>query len=58
MLPFKKKSSSSCGTLSSACSILIVILNENNNLCFSNKPTLKREYFQKYGAKTWNGSNL
>lgn len=36
--PFRKNSSSSCGALSSACSILMVMLKERSNLCLSNRP--------------------
>lgn len=37
-LPFRKKSSSSWGTLPSACSILMVMLKEKRSLCRSNSP--------------------
>ena len=38
LLPFRKKSSSSWGTLPSACSILMVMLKEKRSLCLSNSP--------------------
>lgn len=38
LLPFRKKSSSSWGTLPSVCSILMVMLKEKRSLCLSNNP--------------------
>lgn len=50
-LPFRKKSSSSWGTLPSACSILMVMLKEKSSLCLSNSPAERWRWRPRFGTE-------